>query len=135
MSYTKPSAKITTLLKTITNRFAKFGILSMILVAFSFIYIDSANGQAIVQKEFFTGGPVFTPLGVGTITNSNYVQSPSGNWQITVQATLNDPDNNPNRAMRWDENTVGTFCWEPGEEKIQLVVNPSGHINLSCKSD
>jgi hypothetical protein len=94
-----------------------------------------ALGQgAIVQKDFFTGGPVFTPLGVGTITNSNYVQTPSGNWQISVQGTLNDLDGSPDRAQRWDEDTVGTFCWVPGQEMIRLVVTPSGNISLSCKS-
>jgi hypothetical protein len=95
----------------------------------------SSATPALVQKDFFTGGPIFTPIGVGTITNSNYVQTPSGNWQISVQGTLNNPDNAPARAQRWDEDTVGTFGWAPGEEIIRLVVNPNGSINLLCKNN
>ncbi len=109
--------------------------LAVLLFAFAMVDAVRANAQAVVNKDFFTDGPIFTPIGVGTITNSNYVQTPSGQWQITVQGTLNNPDNIPNRAMRWDEDTIGTFCWVSGQEKIRLVVNPSGRINLSCKSD
>jgi hypothetical protein len=95
----------------------------------------SSAAPALVQKDFFTGGPVNTPLGQGTITNSNYIQTPSGNWQISVQGTLNNLDNAPDRAQMWDEDTVGTFCWVAGEEIIRLVVNPNGSINLLCKNN
>ena len=107
--------------------------LALLLAAFS--AAPALAQGADVQKDFFTGGPVFTPLGAGTITNSNYVQTPSGNWQITVQGTLNDLDNAPDRAARWDEDTVGTFCWEPGQERIRLVVTPSGNISLTCTNN
>ena len=103
-------------------------------VTFALVIATVASAQAIVQKDFFTGGPVFTPLGNGTITNSNYVQTPSGGWQISVQGVLNDLDDAPERAVRWTEDTVGTFCWEPGEERIRLVVTPSGQISLTCSS-
>ena len=89
---------------------------------------------AIVQKDYFTGGPVFTPLGFGTITNSNYVQTPSGNWSITVQGTLNDLDNAPDRAERWTDETLATFCLVPGDT-FTLVVTPTGQINLSCRGN
>jgi hypothetical protein len=103
------------------------GLLFLALVA------GPAVAQAIVQKGFFTGGPVFTPLGAGTITNSNYVQTPSGNWTITVQGRLNDLNNAPSSAQRWTQNTLATFCFQPGDV-FTLVVTPSGNINLSCKN-
>jgi hypothetical protein len=104
------------------------------LVAAMSVLPALAQDGAEVQKDSFTGGPVFTPLGVGTITNSNYVQTPSGNWQITVHGVLNDLGNAPGQAVTWDETTVGTFCWVPGQERIRLVVTPSGMINLTCSS-
>lgn len=105
------------------------GVLSLAFVVASF-----AAAQAIVQKDFFTGGPVFTPLGLGTITNSNYVQMPSGGWRITVHGTLDDLSNAPNRAERWTQDTLATFCFAPGDT-FTLVVTPSGQINLSCRGD
>jgi len=103
-------------------------------VTFALVIATVASAQAIVQKDFFTGGPVFTPLGGGTITNSNYVQTPSGRWQISVQGVLNDLAAAPDRAMRWTDQTLGTFCFEPGDT-FTLVVTPSGQINLSCRSN
>lgn len=94
----------------------------------------AALAQAIVQKDFFTGGPVFTPLGAGTITNSNYVQPPSGGFRITVHGTLNDLANAPDRAQVYTHETLGTFCFAPGDE-FRLVVTPSGQINLTCRGD
>ena len=114
-----------------TRRTLIAGVVALLFLA---LIAGPVMAQAIVQKGFFTGGPVFTPLGVGTITNSNYVQSPSGNWQITVQGRLNDLANAPSRAQRWTEDTVGTFCWVPGEEAINLVITPSGNISLTCRS-
>ena len=103
-------------------------------VTFALVIATVASAQAIVQKDFFTGASVFTPLGNGTVTNSNYVQTPSGGWQISAQAVLDDLDDAPDRAMRWTDQTLGTFCFEPGDT-FTLVVTPSGQINLSCRSD
>ena len=106
------------------------GVIVLLLLA---LVAGPVVAQAIVQKGFFTGGPVFTPLGMGTITNSNYVQTPSGEWRITVQGRLNNLDNAPGSAQRWTQDTLGTFCFVPGDV-FTLVVNPNGNINLSCRN-
>jgi hypothetical protein len=104
------------------------------VVTFALVIATVAFSQAVVQKDFFTGGPVFTPLGTGTITNSNYVQLPSGGWQITVHGVLNDLDNAPDRAERWTHETLATFCFQPGDS-FNLRVTPSGNISLTCSGD
>lgn len=105
--------------------------MALLVVALSVVPAMAQGAQ--VEKDYFTGGPVFTPLGTATITNSNYVVTPSGAWQITVQAELNDLNNAPSKAVRWTESNLGLSCWAPGNESINLVITPSGHVSLTCR--